>query len=218
MIDKEERNKYNLFLGVKGFQFAVFLKLSDGSYVLKITYLDDATGKEKIHRIPQTESSIKRYGRIINDSEEIKVESKEQKGEKTTISKDKKSKKAEFYLGISLYPAAIISISGYSPYGPGLEISSVIELEDLKISSVIEPVDMVLSGNFILAPPTTYRFIPFATIGLGKCIHNVFFLNYGGGIKIKLKENLGFRIEYRHFQSYDASEGAILGGISYYFF
>ena len=80
VIDLEERNKYNLFPAVKGFQSAVFLKLHDGNYVFKITYLDKTTGKEKFHRLPQTESSVKRYGRIIEPFEEIQM------GEKPPLS------------------------------------------------------------------------------------------------------------------------------------
>ena len=81
MIDKEEINKYNLFPGVKGLQSAVFLKLPDGSYVLKTTYIDETTGEEKVEITTVSESTIKIYGSIIDKFKEIQVESKEKKKE-----------------------------------------------------------------------------------------------------------------------------------------
>jgi len=47
VIDLEERNKYKLFQGVKGFKEAVCMKLPDNTYQLKITYLDRTSGQEK---------------------------------------------------------------------------------------------------------------------------------------------------------------------------
>ena len=70
-VDLEERNKYNLFPAIKGFQSAVFLKLPDGSYVLKITYLDETIGEEKVERIPRNELNIKRYRDVIDRFGEI---------------------------------------------------------------------------------------------------------------------------------------------------
>ena len=72
-IDLEERNKYNLFPAIKGFQSAVLLNLLDGSYVLKIIYLDETTGEEKVKRIPRSEWNIKRYRDIIDHFEEIQT-------------------------------------------------------------------------------------------------------------------------------------------------
>ncbi len=71
VIDLEERNKYNLFPYIEGFQSAVFLKLPDGSYLLKITYLEETTGEQKIKRILGTESSIRQYGSKIDHFENI---------------------------------------------------------------------------------------------------------------------------------------------------
>ena len=58
IIDQEERNKYKLFQEVKGFQSAVFIKLPDNSYILKIIYKDDQTGELKIDRFQQSKESM----------------------------------------------------------------------------------------------------------------------------------------------------------------
>jgi len=44
-IDQEEREKFKLFQEIKGFQSAVYIKLPDNRYFLKITYLDENTGE-----------------------------------------------------------------------------------------------------------------------------------------------------------------------------
>ena len=72
VIDLEERSKYNLFPAVKGFQSAVFLKLSDENYVLKITYLD-SENEQKVKRIPQSESRINYFKTRIDHVEGIQA-------------------------------------------------------------------------------------------------------------------------------------------------
>jgi hypothetical protein len=72
-IDQQEREKFKLFEGINGFQSAVYIKLPDGRYFLKITYLDDETGELKISRIPQSEASIKNRGDYIDRFEEIEA-------------------------------------------------------------------------------------------------------------------------------------------------
>ncbi|RKY85235.1 hypothetical protein DRQ09_07545, partial [candidate division KSB1 bacterium] len=69
-IDWQENKKYNLFPGKKGFKSAVFIKKPDGSYILKIIYIDEKTGKEKVDIIPRTESKIKYYRKRIEQIEE----------------------------------------------------------------------------------------------------------------------------------------------------
>jgi len=73
VIDLEERNKYKLFLASEGFIQAVLLKLPDGSYVFKITHLDETTGEEKIQSMSQTELQIINIRKYINSYEEINV-------------------------------------------------------------------------------------------------------------------------------------------------
>jgi hypothetical protein len=91
VIDLEERNKFILFPGIKGFKSAVFLKSVNGSYIVKITYNDDTTGEEKIKKIPQTESSIMRYRRIINHlAEELSFEDIQEVKNETPISSKQK--------------------------------------------------------------------------------------------------------------------------------
>ena len=72
-IDKEERDKFKLFEEIKEFQSAVYIKLPDGRYFLKITYLDEKTGELKISRTQQSEASIKNRGVYIDRFEEIQT-------------------------------------------------------------------------------------------------------------------------------------------------
>ena len=73
-IDKKESDKFKLFQGINGFQSAVYIKLPDGRYFLKITYRDENTGELKIRRIQQSEASIKNRGAYIDRFEEIQTE------------------------------------------------------------------------------------------------------------------------------------------------
>jgi|GEM_PF-969965 len=88
-IDPEEREKFKLFEGINGFQSAVYIKLPDGRYLLKITYLDEKTGEIKISRTQQSELSIKNRGDYIDRFEEIQTrkEEEERGGEIIIISK-----------------------------------------------------------------------------------------------------------------------------------
>jgi hypothetical protein len=87
-IDQQEREKFKLFQEINGFQSAVYIKLPDGRYFLKITYLDDKTGEIKISRVLQSEASIKNRGDYIDRFEEIQArkEEEEKGGEIITIS------------------------------------------------------------------------------------------------------------------------------------
>jgi len=73
-IDQEEREKFSLFQGINGFQSAVFIKLPDNRYLLKITYLDENSGELKIKRSQHSEASIKNSGDYIDRFEEIQAE------------------------------------------------------------------------------------------------------------------------------------------------
>ena len=72
-IDQQESEKFKLFEGVKGFQSAVYLKMPDGRYFLKIIYRDEKTGEIKISRVLQSEASIKNRGNYIDRFEEIQA-------------------------------------------------------------------------------------------------------------------------------------------------
>ena len=71
-IDLEERNRYKLFPSPKGFKSAIVLKLSDGSYIFKITYLDEKSGEKKIKRTVESESKIIQLREYIDHFEDIK--------------------------------------------------------------------------------------------------------------------------------------------------
>jgi len=196
VIDLEERNKYNLFPGIRGFQSAVFLILPNGSYFCKITYLDETTGEEKVRRFPQIKAAIQQLRKIINKKSQEKIA--------------KGAKRTELAVSFSPSPGGMISISRYSTYGIGLELNSV-------FMPIEDELDAIISGNFILSPPIISKAIPFGTIGLGICIHGVPFFNFGGGIKIRLTDQLGIRTEYRYYlESGYGGIGIILTGISFF--
>jgi hypothetical protein len=73
-IDQAAREKFKLFEEIRGFQSAVYIKLTDGRYFLKITYLDEKTGELKISRIQQSEILIKIRGNYIDHFEELHVQ------------------------------------------------------------------------------------------------------------------------------------------------
>jgi hypothetical protein len=62
VVDIEERDRYQLFPQIKGFKSAVFLELSEESFVAEVTY--EEAGEEKKRRIPlskQAVASLKDY-------------------------------------------------------------------------------------------------------------------------------------------------------------
>jgi hypothetical protein len=77
-IDQEENDKFKLFEGIKGFQSAVYIKLPDGRYFLKIIFQDDKTGEIKTSRTLQSEASIKNRGYYIDNFEEIQARKEEE--------------------------------------------------------------------------------------------------------------------------------------------
>jgi len=73
IIDQIERDKYELFQEVKGFQSATFFKLPLNKFILKIMYKEEQTDELKIDRIPQSKESINKYRYHINHFDEIKA-------------------------------------------------------------------------------------------------------------------------------------------------
>ncbi|MBN2029164.1 hypothetical protein JW824_02870 [bacterium] len=69
IIDLQERNSYNLFSSIQGFQSAVLFKLPDGRYVFEITTLNETTGEETIEQVIQTESQIEQIRDYIEQFE-----------------------------------------------------------------------------------------------------------------------------------------------------
>ena len=72
VIDVEERERFGLWPAIKGFKSAVFLQLSDGSYVAEVTYEKD--GEEKKARTPQSEIAIKSLKSYIEKVAEGKIQ------------------------------------------------------------------------------------------------------------------------------------------------
>lgn len=100
VIDAEERERFGLWPAIKGFKSAVFLQLSDGSYVAEVTYEKD--GEEKKARTPQSEIAIKSLKSYIEKVSERKIQPVSLADEEKT-----EEEKAESYS-----QGELVSISG----------------------------------------------------------------------------------------------------------
>lgn len=65
VIDREERDTYQLFQSFPSFQRAQFLKLSDGSYAIHITYLDGKASRTQVWRISRHEL-VENYQKVVD--------------------------------------------------------------------------------------------------------------------------------------------------------
>lgn len=68
-ITIDDRNYFNLFPDINGFQSAVFLRQSDGSLLIEITYRENEQELKKIQEISEPE--MRRIGEYIDHYEEI---------------------------------------------------------------------------------------------------------------------------------------------------
>jgi hypothetical protein len=71
VVDLEERNYYQLFLGVEGFQSAEFLKISDSLFLVKIIYQKNDIEQIQFQRL--TESKMQHIREFIDHFEEIQI-------------------------------------------------------------------------------------------------------------------------------------------------
>jgi len=79
-IDRQERQKYDLFTDVTGFQSADYILMPDKSYILEITFIDENTGELKVNKSRTSLLSINDMAAKINDFEmnqEMKAGSQE---------------------------------------------------------------------------------------------------------------------------------------------
>ena len=99
-IDQEERDKFKLFQGLKGFQSAVYLKLPDNRYILKMTYLDEKTGELKVEHIQESKLSMKNRRNYIDRFEEVQARKHQNQNlsKYQTVSSATKEKKIYFTL------------------------------------------------------------------------------------------------------------------------
>ena len=58
VIDAEERARYGLFPEIEGFQSAAFFKIGAGSYLIRITRIDPATGEKRVRILKEDEETI----------------------------------------------------------------------------------------------------------------------------------------------------------------
>ncbi|MHA2315461.1 MAG: hypothetical protein ACXACF_09325 [Candidatus Hermodarchaeia archaeon] len=113
-------------------------------------------------------------------------------------------KKAEFSLGAALSEgiqegsavAGVFSIGHYETIG--FELGGLIVIG--------EGVRAILSANFVVSPFYLQRVIPYAIGGVWSAIPEASGWNIGGGLKIKLNENLAVRIEYRRWVPFGGSD------------
>ena len=202
-IDLEESKIYGLFYSTEGFQSAVLYKYPDGVYAFKVIYKDDVSGEERVKWISRTEAEIIQIRELIDNFQK-------KQEEEISIEKNPSFKlEPNFNIGFPLEGENVFGMVNISKY----LIDNYLAFE---ASAAIFTSDIAISGNFSLNLPVKTRFIPFATIGYGICIHFYRWLNYGGGIKVRLTDKLGLRTEYRHFSIADESGDWILCGIFYF--
>jgi hypothetical protein len=118
------------------------------------------------------------------------------------------SKKLELSLGWWLpKPVAKIGIGWY--------LSSFLELEP---SVILQPDDAVfsvnISANFSEKGPERNPIIPYVTAGVGTCVHEMVILNAGGGMKIRLGETLGVRVDLVYYRFEE--EGSVTEGVAWF--
>lgn len=70
-IDSSERARFNLFPAVKGFRSAVFVRLPDSTFALRITSFDSAGMAAEVSDIPQPEWRLRQWAEQIDHYEEI---------------------------------------------------------------------------------------------------------------------------------------------------
>jgi len=109
-IDQEERDKFELFQGINGFQSAVYIRLPDNRYFLEITYLDEKRGELKIARIQQSEISIENGEYYIDRFEEIQEKKHQKAISDTSESSDIKEK--DFYITLYLGESTLVGNFG----------------------------------------------------------------------------------------------------------
>ena len=73
-INNEEREKFNLFPGVSGFQSARYYKNTENLYFLEITYVDEKSGELKTNHIQQSIESIQNRAYTIDNFDKIQSE------------------------------------------------------------------------------------------------------------------------------------------------
>ena len=72
VIDQGEREHFNLFPGIDGFQSAQFIRKPDGGMQILIKYIESATGKEEIQREYPTKLEIMQLREMIDNYDQIK--------------------------------------------------------------------------------------------------------------------------------------------------
>ena len=131
-------------------------------------------------------------------------------------------KNTEFSLGIASFtfsedgtPAGGVISLGYhgtKGVGIGIELGGIIVLS--------EGAGVILSANLVLSFSNLQEPIFYAIGGVWTTTSGGIGWNIGGGLKIKLNENMAIRAEYRRwvlFEDYDVGAASISCGLSLFF-
>jgi hypothetical protein len=105
---------------------------------------------------------------------------------------------------------------GCSSYFGAASLGFYSKMIGAELSGAILGGGAVVDVNLSSGPFEWQHFIPYATSGIWTTTSGGFGFNVGGGIKIKLSDEVALRVEYRRYllQESDWGLDAIIGGIS----
>jgi len=107
-----------------------------------------------------------------------------------------------------LSPTRLLSIGKYFKSGFGVEANALVESGE----------HVVTSGNILWYPNMANRVKIFGTAGFGlcNCQDSSPFVNFGGGVIVRMTDQWNARTEFRKFGAIDGSWDFICAGISYF--
>ena len=133
------------------------------------------------------------------------------------LAQERKSR--EFSLGAAVSSGIREGSDAHFVFSIGYHATIGFELGGLIVTG--EGVGVILSANLAVSPFYLQRVIPYAIGGLWTVLlGEISGWNIGGGLKIKLKENMAIRIELRRWVPFGQSEGgaaSISFGLSWFF-
>jgi len=115
-------------------------------------------------------------------------------------------------LGLWIIPGGMIGLGINTTKAVGVELDGIIVIS--------EGAGALMSGNVVVSPFNLKEAIPYAIGGIWTTTAGGFGWNLGGGLKIKLNENLAIRAEYRRwavFEEFRWCVNFILCGLSLFF-
>jgi len=116
------------------------------------------------------------------------------------------------HYGFWIIPGGMISLGINTTKTVGVELDGIIVIS--------EESGALISANIVLSPFNLKELIPYTIGGIWTTTYGGFGWNFGGGIKIKLSENLAIRAEYKYwanFEEYEWGINFISCGLSLFF-